>query len=183
MKRIILVVGGVALVGFGVGALCVPMLIWDGGVTREIKVDVLDDDGEAVSGASVILVLPKDKGIEELLTEDEFVSTLKTGERYFVSDQQGRGTLRGTFRAGGTKSLARKSGNFIVEGELRVTHPDFPNFNLELRNLLQKRKFSIKESALACSVFLSGLPEPRATRKAEQGEDDRSATAVESKAQ
>ena len=134
--------------------LTAPMSIWDGSVPRPIKIAVRGRNGEVVSNASVMVIHRMDELVETSANKEEFLDFLKSSGHFFISDQQGRGTIIGRFGAGGGLGLFGRTGHFIADGVVVVSHPDFVDIRVPLQNFTQERRIPISKSELAFTVFL-----------------------------
>lgn len=130
------------------------MMIWDGSVFVPIAVSVFDDDRRPVVGASVSLILPRDTEYYGGISEDEYREILLSDQRIFETDELGTGSLGGRFPAGGRYGTFKKRGRYTLDGDILIVHPDFQEFRVSLRNLLQASEFSIDESELELVAFL-----------------------------
>lgn len=175
MKKALLI----AVVAIPISAIAILLflngtLIWDGAASVPIKVSVFDDDRRPVAGAVVSLILPKDMDYLGKITDDEFHELLLSFRRIVKTDELGTGTIRGQFPAGGTAGIFKRRGLFTVVGDIVISHPEFQDFRVSLRNLVQAYEFSIDQKELDVVAFLD-------TRKAEQDAAGKPATRPESK--
>jgi predicted acylesterase/phospholipase RssA len=130
------------------------MMIWDGSVFVPIAVSVFDEHRRPVVGASVSLILPRDTDHYKGISEDEYRGLLLSDKRIFETDELGTGSLGGRFPAGGRYGTFKKRGRYTIVGDVLIVHPDFQEFRVSLRNLLQASDFSIDESELELAAFL-----------------------------
>lgn len=135
--------------------LLMPFMIWDGSEHRRIFVHVLDSkNGHPISGATVVLESPHDRSLADQYQKK--LSEYQAGRmRLTTSDEQGLAMVYGEFAAGGTESLLLRTGNFRVEGILRVSHPNYRTYEDLLQNYLGDRTFSIGTKQFEIQVSLA----------------------------
>ena len=152
-----LIISAVALLAAVIGIL--PFMngriIWDGSVFVPIGVSVFDDDHRPVVGASVSLILPRDKDYYGHISHDEYREMLLSDKRIFETNDLGTGSLGGRFPAGGRYGVIKKRGRYGLVGDIVIVHPQFQEFRVSLRNLLQASEFSIDETGLELIAFLT----------------------------
>lgn len=130
------------------------MVIWDGSVFVPVAVSVFDDDRRPVVGASVSLILPRDTDHYKGISDDDYRRLLLSDKRIFETNELGTGSLGGRFPAGGRYGTFKKRGRYRLVGDILIVHPDFQEFRVSLRNLLQASEFSIDVSELELVAFL-----------------------------
>lgn len=160
MKRVLIIAPVVILaIVLGASVFLNGTLIWDGSVYVPISITVFDDERRPIEGASVSLILPRDRSYHGKISDDEYRSLLLSDRRLFETDNLGTGIVGGRFPAGGSSGMFTKRGKFSVVGDIAISHPKFQEFRISLRNLLQAYEFSIDRKKLELVLFLEA-PEP-----------------------
>jgi hypothetical protein len=99
-------------------------MIWDGATVEDLRVRVIrSSDRQPVAGARVLLLthktFPQIWALDQP-TRSEIIASAESAKSSAVTDEQGRATLRGQFRAGGRNSLLMRRGSYGIRGEIGV---------------------------------------------------------------
>ena len=157
MKKIIIAVLAIG-VALGLAFLLSPRIIWDGSVSREIKVTVRDTSGRVVENAEVSLIQNQEEHLRGFLGEADFAKHLYESQHRTKTDRYGKGILVGRFGAGGGSGMFGRTGFFLVGGDLEVTHSEYTDFTSPLMNFTEDRRISIRESRIELTVHVKKKP-------------------------
>jgi len=144
--------------------LAIPTTICDGVVGRPINVTVRNRTGAIIPNASIMLLLNIDESLERIMKKEDFIAQLKANKRFSITDTKGTGSLLGHFGAGWSNGIFGRSGHFLIDGDLVVSHPDYIELRAPLQNFTQDRKISMNKTTLNITVFLDAkkITEPGA---------------------
>ena len=149
---------GLAVLGL-LYSFAVPAFSWTGGVSKEVKVQVLSMDAdEPLEGVEIALMNEQDRRMRSSYAEDgepeKWRDYALEARRLGRSDGSGTVVFRHQFGAGGGSGLLFKSGRFHVNQVVEIAHPDYEPLQVTLASLLGGDRFPLSKKELAVKVWL-----------------------------
>lgn len=168
MKIVAGLIGGM-LLAIGTVNLLLSLITWDGMGTKDLVVSVMDaSTHDPVAKAQVMFIYSalgkKTTSSAEINYSPMDIEALEHQRLSAKTDTDGKCTVRGYFRAGGSCDIKGYNGAFAIDGEVEVMKHGYQRTRVPLAKLLPKSGYSLRHSPLKVIVYLERKPDDKNDR-------------------